>query len=106
DQVQRLLDEGKEEEARDTAAALQARWFAEAKAWMPLDAAGAKPRNGPGIAAADRRAKTVVTVFGIPTLREYRVFSALFAIARTCLQMRDGVARMLEMPVFSRLFRQ
>ena len=31
DQVQRLLDQGKEEEARDTAAALQAKWFADAK---------------------------------------------------------------------------
>jgi hypothetical protein len=32
DQVQRLLDQGKEDEARDTAAALQAKWFADAKA--------------------------------------------------------------------------
>jgi hypothetical protein len=32
DQVQRLLDQCKEDEARDTAAALQAKWFAEAKA--------------------------------------------------------------------------
>ena len=32
DRVQRLLDEGKEQEARDTAAAVQAKWFEDAQA--------------------------------------------------------------------------